>query len=233
MSTAPQTPGSPPAVPILTIDGPSGSGKGTVARKVAAEMGWHLLDSGALYRAVGLLALERGIALGDTAALAGLARELPIRFVPTADGVSVWLEERARDGDLRTEEAGTAASQVAAIPEVRAALLDRQRAFARPPGLVADGRDMGTVVFPDAPFKVFLTASAEERANRRHKQLMAKGVTTILSDLLEEIRERDARDTQRSVAPLQAAADALHIDSTHIPVEDVVAIVLDQVRRRD
>ncbi len=235
MPTASHTPGTDvqPSVPILTIDGPSGSGKGTVAREVAARMGWHLLDSGALYRAVGLLAMERGIAMDDSQALADLARELPIVFKPTGDGVSVQLEDRSRDHDLRTEAAGTAASQVAAIPQVRTALLDRQRAFAQPPGLVADGRDMGTVVFPRAAFKIFLTASADERARRRHKQLMTKGVVTILSDLLEEIRQRDARDSQRSVAPLKAANDAVHLDSTAIPVEQVVALVLDLVRRRD
>lgn len=219
-------------IPVLTIDGPSGSGKGTVARLVAAELGWHLLDSGVLYRAVGLLALERDIAMTDIQALADLARDLPIAFEPTADGVSVRLEGRIRDHDLRTEEAGTTASQVAAIPEVRAALLDRQRAFAQAPGLVADGRDMGTVVFPHAAYKVFLTASAQERAQRRHKQLMAKGVVTILSGLLEEIRERDARDSARAVAPLKAADDAVCIDSTALPVEQVVAIVLERVRQR-
>jgi len=217
---------------VLTIDGPSGSGKGTVARLVAAELGWHLLDSGVLYRAVGLLALERDIAMTDIQALADLARDLPIRFEPTADGVSVRLEGRIRDHDLRTEEAGTTASQVAAIPEVRDALLDRQRAFAQAPGLVADGRDMGTVVFPHAAYKVFLTASVQERAQRRHKQLMAKGVVTILSGLLEEIRERDARDSARAVAPLKAADDAVCIDSTALPVEQVVAIVLERVRQR-
>lgn len=219
-------------IPVLTIDGPSGSGKGTVARLVAAELGWHLLDSGVLYRAVGLLALERDIAMTDIQALADLARDLPIRFEPTADGVSVRLEGRIRDHDLRTEEAGKTASQVAAIPEVRDALLDRQRAFAQAPGLVADGRDMGTVVFPHAAYKVFLTASAQERAQRRHKQLMAKGVVTILSGLLEEIRERDARDSARAVAPLKAADDAVCIDSTALPVEQVVAIVLERVRQR-
>lgn len=217
-------------IPVLTIDGPSGSGKGTVARLVAAELGWHLLDSGVLYRAVGLLALERDIAMTDIQALADLARDLPIRFEPTADGVSVRLEGRIRDHDLRTEEAGTTASQVAAIPEVRDALLDRQRAFAQAPGLVADGRDMGTVVFPDAPYKVYLTASAGERAQRRHKQLMEKGVATTLAALLEEIQARDARDTGRSVAPLKAADDALCIDSTGMPVEQVVQAVLDHVR---
>ncbi len=215
--------------PVVTIDGPSGSGKGTVAKRVAESLGWQLLDSGALYRAVGLLALERGIPLHDHEALSALALALPITFHPGADGVSVHLEGRSRDADLRTEECGAAASAVAAVPAVRAALLARQRAFRQAPGLVADGRDMGTVVFPDAPFKVFLTASAEERAQRRHKQLMEKGVATTLAALLEEIQARDARDIGRSVAPLKAAEDALCIDSTGMSIGQVVQAVLDHV----
>jgi cytidylate kinase len=218
-------------VPVLTIDGPSGSGKGTIARLVAQTLGWHLLDSGALYRAVGVLALDRGVELDDAAALGGLARDLPIAFQPAEHGVSVLLDGRSRDRDLRTEAAGAAASAVAALPEVRAALLQRQRDFRQAPGLVADGRDMGTVVFPDAAAKVFLTASAGERARRRHKQLIDKGVAATLAALLEDIQMRDARDTGRSVAPLKAADDALRIDSTGMPVEQVVAAVLDHVRK--
>lgn len=223
--------GSPPDpnAPVLTIDGPGGSGKGTVARRVAEALGWHLLDSGALYRAVGLLAIDHGIARDDTAALAILALNLPIEFKGIEDSVSVFLEGRVRDHDLRTEDAGAAASQVAAIAEVRAALLDRQRAFARAPGLVADGRDMGTVVFPQAAFKFYLTASAEERARRRHKQLMEKGVEATLPGLLEEIEARDARDSQRSVAPMRPAEDAVIIDSTAMPIDAVVATVLARV----
>jgi cytidylate kinase len=219
------------AVPVLTIDGPSGSGKGTIAREVAQALGWHLLDSGALYRAVGVLALDRGIELDAAAALAGIARTLPIAFLPADQGVSVLLEGRSRDHDLRTEAAGAAASAVAALPEVRAALLQRQRDFRQAPGLVADGRDMGTVVFPDAAAKVFLTASAGERARRRHKQLMDKGVAATLAALLEDIQMRDARDSGRSVAPLKAADDALRIDSTGMSVGQVVAAVLDHVRQ--
>lgn len=221
-----------PGVPILTIDGPSGSGKGTIARLVAQALGWHLLDSGALYRAVGLLALERGIALDDEPALAELALNLPIAFQPSPDGVSVVLDGRVRDADLRLESTGTAASAVAAMPRVRLALLDRQRAFRRAPGLVADGRDMGTVVFPEAPCKVYLTASADERAQRRHKQLKDKGVGTTMSALLEEIRARDARDSGRSVAPLKPAPDALCIDSTGQSIDQVVSAVLDRLHRQ-
>jgi cytidylate kinase len=231
MSPSPKPRRAAEPAPVLTIDGPSGSGKGTVARLVAQALGWHLLDSGALYRAVGVLALDRGVALDDAPALAELARTLPIAFRSAEQGVSVLLEGRSRDGDLRTEGAGAAASAVAALPEVRAALLQRQRDFRQPPGLVADGRDMGTVVFPAAAAKVFLTASAEERARRRHKQLMDKGVAATLAALLEDIQMRDARDTGRSAAPLRAADDALRIDSTGMPVEQVVAAVLDHVRQ--
>ncbi len=223
-------PESTAPVPVLTIDGPSGSGKGTVARQVAQTLGWHLLDSGALYRAVGLLALEQGIGLDDEPALAGLARNLPIDFQVGQDGVSVLLNGTVRDADLRLESTGAAASAVAVVPVVRSALLERQRAFSRPPGLVADGRDMGTVVFPDAPCKVFLTASVNERARRRHKQLKDKGVGTTITALLEEIQARDARDSGRSVAPLKAAEDAVTIDSTGRSIDAVVAAVLDQLR---
>lgn len=232
MPAAPHSPApaqAPALPPVLTIDGPSGSGKGTVAKQVAEALGWHLLDSGALYRAVGLLALERGIALDDASALAALALDLPIAFLPAGDGVAVLLEGRPRDADLRTEEAGAAASAVAALAPVREALLDRQRAFRQAPGLVADGRDMGTVVFPDAPCKVFLTASAGERARRRLNQLMEKGVAATLDALLADIRLRDARDSERSVAPLKAAEGALRIDSTGMSVGQVVGQVLDFV----
>jgi cytidylate kinase len=209
---------------VLTVDGPSGSGKGTISRRVASRLGWHLLDSGALYRLVGLAATRRGVSLDDGEGLAALATAMRVRF--GADAERVELEGADVTADLRTETAGAAASRVAAIPAVRAALLQRQRDFARPPGLVADGRDMGTVVFPAATLKVFLTASAEERATRRHKQLKEKGIDVSLPDLSWDIAQRDARDASRSVAPLKPAPDARVIDSTRLTPEEVIAHIL-------
>lgn len=220
-------------VPVLTIDGPSGSGKGTVSRAVAKALGWRLLDSGALYRLVALGARRTGIALHDAAALSHLAQSIDMRFGsgPTGEEI-VWLGGREVTLDIRTEQAGNDASKVAAIPEVRAALLERQRRFAAPPGLVADGRDMGTVVFPHAGVKIFLTASAAERAQRRHKQLKEKGVAATLAALSLEIAERDQRDMTRSASPLVASADATLIDTTGTAVEAVVERVLDIARKR-
>jgi cytidylate kinase len=209
-------------VPVVAIDGPSGSGKGTVSRRLAAELRWHFLDSGALYRLVALDAERRGVALDDSAALAGLAATLPVSFGP-AEGEQVFFGAEEVSEILRSEKSGAAASQVARLPVVRRALLERQRAFARAPGLVADGRDMGTVVFPDAVLKVFLTASPEERAHRRHKQLKGKGIDVSLPDLSREIAERDRRDASRSVAPLRPAEGARVVDSTGLTVEEVVA----------
>ncbi len=220
-------------VPILTIDGPSGSGKGTVSRAAAKALGWGLLDSGALYRLVALAAHRHGIALHDAAALKQLALGFDIRFGFGPQGEEmVWLSGSDVTHDIRTEAAGNDASKVAALPEVRAALLDRQRRFAVPPGLVADGRDMGTVVFPDAQVKIFLTASAEERARRRHNQLKEKGVAANLAALSLEIAERDKRDTTRSASPLVASDDAVWLDTTGLSVETVVERVLDVARRR-
>jgi cytidylate kinase len=209
-------------VPVVAIDGPSGSGKGTVSRLLALQLGWHFLDSGALYRLVALAAQRRGVALDDSAALAELAASLPVSFGP-AEGEQVFFGAEEVSEILRSEKSGEAASQVARLPVVRRALLERQRAFARAPGLVADGRDMGTVVFPDAVLKVFLTATPEERAHRRHKQLKGKGIDVSLPDLSREIAERDRRDASRSVAPLRPAEGARVVDSTGVTVEEVLA----------
>jgi CMP/dCMP kinase len=221
------------AVPVIAIDGPSGSGKGTITRAVAEALQWHLLDSGALYRLVALAARRAGVALDDARALSRLATRADIRFGSgSTGGEKVWLDRSEVTGDIRTEAAGGDASRVAAIPAVRAALLARQRAFAVPPGLVADGRDMGTVVFPGALVKIFLTASLEERALRRHNQLKEKGVTATLAALSLEIAERDRRDISRSASPLVASADAVVLDTTGMPVSAVVDRVLEIARAR-
>ena len=217
--------------PVLTIDGPSGSGKGTVSRAVAKQLGWALLDSGALYRLVALAGRRAGVGLDDAASLARLAQQFDIRFGADVHGdEQVWLGGDDVTRELRTEAAGNDASKVAALPAVRAALLDRQRRFAVAPGLVADGRDMGTVVFPHASLKIFLTASPDERALRRHKQLKEKGVAATLAALSLEIAERDQRDSTRAVAPLVASADAVLLDTTGMSVEAVVERVLGLVR---
>jgi cytidylate kinase len=216
-----------PGCPVVTIDGPSGSGKGTISRLVAVRAGWHLLDSGALYRLVALAGRSSGLAPEDRAGHARLAGSMQVHFGTAPDGgEQVSLEGRLVTRDIRSESAGAGASRVAAWPEVRSALLARQRAFAMPPGLVADGRDMGTVVFPGADLKIFLTATPEERALRRHKQLKDKGSDVSLPALSREIAERDARDQTRLVAPLKPAPDACVIDSTNITVEEVVGRVL-------
>ena len=209
-------------VPVITIDGPSGSGKGTLARVVADTLGWHLLDSGALYRIVGAMSVRQGIDLADEAAVAKLAGELPISFVDDR----VQVAELDLTDEIRTEDAGENASKVAHLPAVRAAVFDLQRSFRKPPGLVADGRDMGTVVFTDAALKIFLDASAEVRAERRYKQLKNKGLSVSLRGLLEQIQERDARDRGRTIAPLKPAADAIVLDSTSMTIEMVVQQVL-------
>jgi CMP/dCMP kinase len=218
------------AVPVTTIDGPSGSGKGTVGRAVARYAGWHHLDSGALYRLVALDGSEQGLDPQDVKSHVRAALGLDVQFDP--EGERVLLRGRDVSERLRSEEVGAGASRVAAWPEVREALLARQRAFARPPGLVADGRDMGTVVFPGAELKIFLTASPEERAWRRHKQLKHKGSGVSLPALSREIAERDARDAMRAVAPLKPAPDAHVIDSTDLTVEEVVGRLLALGRAR-
>lgn len=213
-------------VPVLTIDGPSGSGKGTISRAVAQRLGWHYLDSGALYRAVGVAAGWADLDLDDAGALVRCTFDTTIGFDEGGDELRVLVNGHDATDELRTETAGAAASAIAAIPEVRAALKDRQRAFRVEPGLVADGRDMGTVIFPDAGWKVFLTASAEERAERRYKQLKNKGVSVTMDGLLREILARDARDANRSVAPLRPAEDAVRIDTTGLGIDAVVERVL-------
>lgn len=216
-----------PLAPVLTIDGPSGAGKGTISRIVARRMGWHYLDSGALYRAVGVAASWADIDTSDASALVRCTFDTRVQFVEQGDAMRVLVNGTDATDELRLETTGALASAIAAIPEVRSALKERQRAFRELPGLVADGRDMGTVIFADAPYKVFLTASAEERAERRHKQLKDKGVSVSFDDLLREIMARDARDAQRTVAPLKPADDAVLIDTTGIGIDDVVARVMD------
>lgn len=208
-------------IPVLTIDGPSGSGKGTIAQMIARELGWHYLDSGAIYRVLAQAALKHDIQLDDEIALTELAETLDVSFTVSGGELKVMLEGQDVSLLIRSETAGNAASRVAALPPVRAALLQRQRDFRTMPGLVTDGRDMGTVVFPDAPFKVFLTASAEERAQRRYKQLKQKGIESNLSDLIAEISERDRRDSERKVAPLRPAEGALILDSTELGIDAV------------
>lgn len=209
-------------VPVIAIDGPSASGKGTVAQAVARALGFHYLDSGALYRLVALAAMNGGTDLGDEAALSALAAALDARF---ADGEILLGGGRATEA-IRTEACSVASSRVAAVPGVRAALLDRQRAFREPPGLVADGRDMGSVVFPDAGLKVFLTASPETRAERRYKQLKDKGIAANIATLLLDLAERDARDAARAVAPLKPAPDARILDTTGLTPDEAADTVL-------
>jgi cytidylate kinase len=219
--------------PVITVDGPSGSGKGTICRRVATALGYHLLDSGALYRLTGLAGSRAGLDPEDEAGHAALALRMGIGFgVDAAGEERVLLDGEQVTGRIRTEQAGNLASIVARYPAVRTALLERQRAFAKPPGLVADGRDMGTVVFPDAPLKIFLTASAEERARRRYNQLKDKGLSVSLADLSREIAERDHRDASRTLAPLVAAPDAISLDSTGVIPEEIVARVLALARGR-
>ncbi|KRW69900.1 cytidylate kinase [Pseudomonas sp. TTU2014-096BSC] len=222
-------------IPVVTIDGPSGSGKGTVAALLAAKLGWKFLDSGALYRLLAFAARNHGVDLTNEEALKVLAAHLDVQFdtAESGQGMCIVLEGEDVTEAIRNEVVGAGASQVAALPAVREALLQRQKAFREAPGLVADGRDMGTVVFPDATLKIFLTASAEERARRRYLQLKAKGDDVNLASLLDEIRARDERDTQRTVAPLKPADDAIQLDSTALSIEQVLGQILSEVAKRD
>ena len=216
------------AVPVIAIDGPSASGKGTVAKRVAEALGYHYLESGALYRLVALASLRGNVAPEDQAAVTRLGSKLEAVF----QGERVFLSGQDVTDALYAEDCGIRASEIAPIPQLRATLLERQRAFRRPPGLVADGRDMGSVVFPDATLKVFLTASLEVRARRRHKQLIDKGIHASLAPLSRDLAERDARDAARSVAPLVAAPDAVQLDSSDLAINEVVALILGWYRKR-
>ena len=221
------------AAPVICIDGPSGAGKGTLSQRLATDLGWHLLDSGALYRVVGFAGRLAAVSLEDSDAVAGIARSLDVDFRPTEGGVSVWLAGEDVTAHLRTEEGGRDASTVAALPAVREALLLRQQELARPPGLIADGRDMGTVVFQRAPLKIFLTASAEARAERRFRQLQGMGESVSLARLLTDIQQRDARDQSRTVSPLVPAEDAIIIDSTALSADEVLQAARDLAAARN
>jgi CMP/dCMP kinase len=211
--------------PVITIDGPSGAGKGTVSLKVAEKLGWVLLDSGAIYRVMAVAQLKKGIELTNISALSVLAESLNVRFQQQ----QIFLDDEDITAAVRTEECGNNASKVAAIPEVRTALLQRQRLFQQTPGLVADGRDMGTTVFPTAGTKVFLTASQQERAKRRYKQLKENGIDVNMPQVLKQVAERDERDTQRSASPLAPADDAMTVDSTALSIDEVVDVILSKV----
>ena len=208
-------------IPVLTIDGPSGSGKGTVAQLMAKDLGWHYLDSGALYRVLAQASIKHGVELGDESSISTLAKNLDVVFLVKSGELEVLLEGWNVTTLIRSEQAGNAASKVAALPLVRSALLERQRDFRQLPGLVTDGRDMGTVVFPDASYKIFLNASAEVRGQRRYKQLKEKGIESNIPDLINKISERDERDRKRTVAPLRPATDAIQLDSTSLGIESV------------
>ena len=219
-------------IPVLTIDGPSGVGKGTVANIVAAKLKWHILDSGAIYRAFALAASKRDIQIDNTEQLLDLASNLDLRFAPDSanNALGVFLDSQEVSSELRTEKTAELASKFAMIGALRESLLLRQRNFKKPPGLVADGRDMGTVVFKDAPFKVFLTANVEERAKRRLKQLHQRGITGNISHTLEDVRKRDERDASRKHSPLKPSKDALIIDTSNLTVDEVVTKVMALVR---
>ena len=221
------------SVPVITIDGPSGTGKGTISLQLAKRLGWHFLDSGALYRLVAFGAQQQGLGLDDPGALTDYARHLPVQFISQEESseFTIYLNNQDVSQDIRSESAGNAASKVAAIGPVREALLARQRDFRQLPGLVADGRDMGTTVFPDADLKIYLTASPEIRAQRRYKQLKEKGIDVSLSALVKDITERDERDANRSVSPLKPAADAVLVDTSSLTIDEVMSLVMSLVEK--
>ena len=218
--------------PVITIDGPSGAGKGTIAQNVATALGFHILDSGSLYRLTALASQDDDISLTDEAKIAELALNLPVEFKTGESGLKIILRNEDVSESIRKEEIGMRASKVAALPKVRDALLERQRSFSEMPGLVADGRDMGTTVFPDAPLKIFMTASAEERAERRFKQLKAKGIDANIAALVKDLTLRDEQDANRAVSPLKPAEDAVLLDTTEMSIEEATQRVLDLVKQR-
>jgi cytidylate kinase len=221
------------SIPVITIDGPSGSGKGTICRLLARNLGWHLLDSGALYRLTAVAARHHGISMDDEESLEVVAAHLDVQFLAgSADDVKIVLEGEEVTDTIRTETVGADASIVAAMPSVRQALLQRQRDFVAAPGLIADGRDMGTVIFPEACLKVYLDASAEERGSRRYKQLISKGLSASLEDIVLDLQARDARDMNRSVSPLKPAPDAVILDTTKMTIEEVLEVVLDEAKHK-
>ncbi|TVQ70183.1 MAG: (d)CMP kinase [Oceanospirillales bacterium] len=220
-------------IPIITVDGPSGSGKGTICQRLAQQMDWHLLDSGALYRLTALAAHHHGISMEDEESIKVVAAHLDVQFLAShTTEIKIVLEGEEVTDAIRAEKIGSDASVVASMPTVRQALLQRQRDFAATPGLIADGRDMGTVVFPEARLKIYLDASAEERASRRYKQLISKGVSASLEDILSDIKARDERDMNRTISPLKPAPDAVILDTTQMTIEEVLEVVLDEAKHK-